>query len=651
MHFKKEIRVQTILFTAARILEAMDSSIDPCVDFFEYACGSWNRVNVIPDDRSSFNTFAKLRDRLQVQMKDLLQVPVSEKDNEATRKAKYLYVSCVNETLIEQRGLEPVITLLDELGGWPVVGNGAWKEEEFDLIDLLVKLRLYNNKLLIDQWVGADDKNSDVNVIQLDQSELGMPDRDYYLKGLDDPSVKVYEKFAVSVAVMMGANETLAKAEMKEMINFEIELANITTPREDRRDSELLYNRMTVKDLKTRIPSFDWLRYLEMIFSYVNLTINETEVVVVYAPEYLEKLMTLLANTSNRTIVNYLQWRIMMNRVTNLADKHRETRKEYHKTIYGSETERARWRDCVDYVNDNMGDAVGRLFVGMHFDEDAKKSALEMIHDIRAAFNELLEEVDWMDHTTRVVAREKADAIAEKIGYPQYILNDTVLEEEYKHVEFDPDTYFENVLENIHGIAISNLEKLREPVDKTKWSTTPVVVNAFYSSAKNQIMFPAGILQPPFYSKGYPKSLNYGGIGMVIGHEITHGFDDRGRQYDKDGNLKQWWDDEVIEKFKKEAQCIVEQYGNFTLEIGVNLNGIQTQGENIADNGGLKEAFRAYEKWAASQGKEEPLLPGLLHLNHKQLFFLNFAQVWCGTMRPEAAVNRVRTGVHSPGRY
>lgn len=637
---------------AARLLESMDTAVDPCDDFFEYSCGSWNRLNDIPDDRSSYNTFAKLRDIIHVQLKDLLQQPRTEQDSEGTLKAKRLYQSCVNESLIDERDLDPVYVLLEELGGWPITGTNLWKEEEFDLISLMVKLRLYNNKILVDQWVGPDDKNSEVNIVQLDQAELGMPSREYYMKGHEDVGVQVYEQFAINVAILFGANESNAEREIREMIDFEIELANLTTPQELRRDNELLYNKLTALELQERIPKFNWIRYLSEVFQQVNLTFNASEEIVVYAPEYLSNMVDLITNTSNRTLVNYLIWRIMMNRVTNLPDKYRELRKEYHKTIYGSETERSRWRDCVSYVNDNMGNAVGRLFISKHFDENAKKSALEMIGDIRVAVNELLDEVEWMDEETKIVAQEKANAMAVKIGYPGYILNNTALDEEYTNVNFHPDTYFENVLENIRGIAISNLQLFHQPVDKSMWSTTPAVVNAFYSSAKNQIMFPAGILQPPFYSKGYPKSLNYGGIGMVIGHEITHGFDDRGRQYDKDGNLKQWWDDQVIEKFKEQAQCMIDQYGNYTIDpVGIHLNGIQTQGENIADNGGLKEAYRAYQKWKAEHKQGEPRLPGLSNFNHDQLFFLNFAQVWCGTMRPQAILNRVRTGVHSPGRF
>ncbi|XP_064611411.1 neprilysin-like isoform X2 [Liolophura sinensis] len=639
---------------SARLMSSMNPHANPCDDFFEYACGTWNKLNVIPEDKPSYNTFSKLRDDLQVVLKELLEVRISPDEGEATKKAKYLYQSCVNETLIDSRGLNPAFTLLEEFGGWPVVNGSDWDETSFDLVKLLAKLRLYNNKILIEQWVGSDDKQSDTNIIQIDQPELGMPSRDYYLKGRDDAVVKTYEDFARQVAIFLGAEPERAAREMKQMVDLEVALANITIPQDQRRDSEALYNKMTVGELADNITGFDWRQYLNLLFNEANMTIEDSEEVVVYAPQYLIGLMNILEETDNRTLANYLIWRIMMNRVNNLPEKYRSVKKEYNKVIFGSKAERARWRDCVTFVNDNMGNAVGRLFIEEHFDEGAKHSALDMIAHIRHSFYELLEEVTWMNDETRRVAKDKAEAISEKIGFPEYIKNNTALDYDFGDLEFDPNKYFENILANIKSMALNNLKKLREPVDRTRWSTTPAVVNAFYSSPKNQIMFPAGILQPPFYSKGYPKSLNFGGIGMVIGHEITHGFDDRGRQFDKNGNLKQWWSNEVIERFKDAAQCIVDQYSNFTLEeVGMNLNGIQTQGENIADNGGLKEAYRAYSNWVKNErdGQEEPRLPGLENFSHEQLFFLNFAQVWCGTIRPQEALNRIRTGVHSPGRF
>ncbi|XP_076451583.1 neprilysin-1-like [Babylonia areolata] len=637
---------------ASRLLSAMDSTIDPCEDFFEFACGSWNKINIIPDDRADYNTFTKLGDDVQGMLKDLLEEPVTGKDSQATTKAKNLYASCLNETLIDLQGLEPIKKLVEELGGWPVVEGAAWRDDDVNLMDLIIKLRHYNNKILIEQWVSADDKNSEVNIIQLDQPDLGMPSPDYYLKSEDASFLKVYEKYARDVAILFGADQDTARRQIQDLVELEVKLANITIPLEERRDNEKIYNRMTVKKLQEYIPGFDWLRYLQKLFAPVNIEIKETEEVVVYAPTYLKDMVDIYHSTDKRTLVNYLIWRIMMNRVINLPRKYRVIKKDYYKTVFGSESERSRWRECVSYVNDNMGNAVGRLFVEKHFDETSKSTALEMIHNIREAFYELIEEADWMDEPTRIVAREKAEAVVEDIGYPDSILDDTTLNEEYADVTYSRVRYFENVLANLRHITIANFKQLREPVDRTKWSTFPAVVNAFYSSTKNQIMFPAAILQPPFYSKDYPKSLNYGGIGMVIGHEITHGFDDKGRQFDKDGNLIQWWDDHVIKRFKERAQCIIDQYSNYTVkEVNAQVNGIQTQGENIADNGGIKEAYRAYRRWVQDRGEEEPRLPGMLSYTHDQLFFINFAQVWCGAMRPEAAINRIRTSVHSPGRY
>ncbi|KAL8599693.1 hypothetical protein ACOMHN_064139 [Nucella lapillus] len=635
---------------ASRLLSAMDGNVDPCDDFFEFACGRWNKINIIPDDRADYNTFSKLGDDVQGMLKELLEEPVTDKDLKATTKAKNLYASCLNETLIDLQGLEPIQQLVAELGGWPTVEGPSWREDgAHHVMDLIVKLRHYNNKVFIEMWVSADDKNSEVNIIQLDQSELGMPSPDYYK---DQSFLDVYEAYARDVAILFGADKESARRDIQRMVQLEIHLANITIPLEERRDNEKIYNRMTIKKLQEDIPGFDWLRYLQQLFSPVDVTLTDREELVVYAPGYLRDMVHILRNTDTRTLVNYLIWRIMMNRVINLPRKYRVIKNDYFKMVYGSESERSRWRECVSYVKDNMGNAVGRLFIEKHFDETSKSTALEMIHNIRDAFHGLIEQADWMDEPTRKKAREKAEAIVEDIGYPDSILKDDSLNEEYGDVNYSRVQYFQNVLSNLRYITVANFKQLREPVDRTKWSTFPAVVNAFYSSTKNQIMFPAAILQPPFYSKGYPKSLNYGGIGMVIGHEITHGFDDKGRQYDKDGNLIQWWDDLVIKRFKHRAQCIIDQYSNYTIkEVNTQVNGIQTQGENIADNGGIKEAYRAYQEWVKQRGEEEPRLPGMLSYTHEQLFFINFAQVWCGAMRPEAAINRIRTSFHSPGRY
>jgi len=339
---------------------------------------------------------------------------------------------------------------------------------------------------------------------------------------------------------------------------------------------------------------------------------------------------------------------VVMDLMPYLPPNFQKPRAMFRKVLLGVLAERSRWNMCVEWSNKEMGMAVSSLFVKDHFKHESKVVALEMIHGIREAYNELLAENHWMDEETREVAKDKANSMNERIGYPDYILNSSALIEEYDNISLQQNSFLDNIINLNKMEATKNLRRLGTTVNKDKWSTSPAVVNAFYSPNKNDIVIPAGILQPLFYSKNFPKSLNYGGIGVVIGHEITHGFDDKGRQFDKHGNLQQWWNNATISRFRIQAQCIVDQYNEYKLEaIDLNVNGKMTQGENIADNGGLKQSYRAYKKWVHLNG-EESLLPGL-NLTHEQLFFLNYAQIWCGSMRPEDAETKLMSSVHPPG--
>ncbi|KAH8041681.1 hypothetical protein HPB51_017483 [Rhipicephalus microplus] len=379
------------------------------------------------------------------------------------------------------------------------------------------------------------------------------------------------------------------------------------------------------------------------------MEIPPTEEVVIYAPRYIKQMSHLLHSTPKRVVANYILWRFISKLVGSLDKRFVDKQQEYYGAIYGTQSTPPRWKSCTLLVNKKMGMAVGALFVRRHFNEQSKKKAEEMISDIKAAFLEILTNVDWMDNETREVARKKAEFMTQKIGYPEFISTPEELDKEYE-VEFRPDTYFENIIKSLRHTALKIATKLRNSVDKNEWVTYPAVVNAFYTRSKNFISFPAGVLQPPLYHHHYPKSVNYGGIGVVIGHEITHGFDDKGRQFDQYGNLKQWWKPEALKLFHSKAQCMIDQYSRYVLpEVNMAVNGVNTQGENIADNGGVKQAFKAYKSSVERWGPE-PHLPGL-NLTHAQLFFLTYAQIWCGTTRPEHAVNTIRTGNHSPGRF
>ncbi|XP_046994837.1 neprilysin-1-like [Schistocerca americana] len=631
--------------TASSLLAAMDRSANPCVDFFQYACGTWNKKHVIPEDRSSISTFEVLADQLQVILKGVLEEPINELDSEATQKAKRFYNSCMNIQQIRRLGDEPLRGVLRALGGWPVTDE-RWAPPAFSVEVLLGRLRgEYNEGVLIEQWVGPDDKNSSVNILQLDQMTLALPSRDYYLKASSEGDLRAYHRYMTEVALLLGANASRAATELQSVIDFERRLANASLPEADRHDTSAIYRKLTLAELQAEVPQLNWLEYLN---AFLETDIDDQEPVVSYAMPYFIEMGRILQETERRVIHNYVLWRLVMDIMPHMIDDYQQKRVEFRKILLGILSERNRWSQCVEWTNKKLGMAVGALFIRDNFNHESKETALEMIHTIREAFNELLAENHWMDDETRAVAKEKADAMNERIGYPDLLTDPDELSKEYVMLNVTEDQFLVNILNVLRYDAYHNLQKLRQPVNKDKWSTEPAVVNAFYNPNKNDIVFPAGILQPLFYSQHFPKSLNYGGIGVVIGHEITHGFDDKGRQFDKDGNMMQWWNNATVRAFRERAQCIIDQYSRYKLdEVGLFVNGRMTQGENIADNGGLKQSFRAYRKWVSRHG-EEPLLPGI-NLTHDQLFFLNYAQIWCGSMRPEDALTKIRSSVHSPG--
>ena len=389
------------------------------------------------------------------------------------------------------------------------------------------------------------------------------------------------------ISILLGANDTTAAETMGEVLEFEKALANISIDEVERYDTGQWYTKLSVGDLILAVPEYDWITYLNTIGPG---TFSKTDQVVCYAMPYLKALGQVLRTTDLRLVYNYMMWRVVMDLVPFLPPPYQVPRAQFRRVLLGVLADRNRWSQCVEWTNKKMGMAVGSLFVKNHFNHESKIVALEMIHGIRESFNELLMENHWMDDATRQVAKDKADSMNERIGYPDYLENATELAMEYGNISLSPHKFLENIFIILNMEADKNFAKLGKAVNKNRWSTAPAVVNAFYSPNKNDIVFPAGILQPLFYSRHFPKSLNYGGIGVVIGHEITHGFDDKGRQFDKHGNLKQWWNNVTIEKFRGQAQCIIDQYSEYKLPgIDLQINGRMTQGENIADNGGLKQ--------------------------------------------------------------
>uniref|UniRef100_A0A8C2CTD7 Neprilysin n=1 Tax=Cyprinus carpio TaxID=7962 RepID=A0A8C2CTD7_CYPCA len=652
--------------SASRLIENMDPTVNPCDNFYQYACGGWLKKNIIPETSSRYSTFDILRDELEVVLKGVLEREKSGSSSSLT-KAKVLYRSCTNESLIERRDGTPLLTMLPDVFEWPIATDDwdtnygmNWRAE-----DAIAKLNeKYGKQVLISFFIGTDDRDSNAHIIHFDQPVLGLSSRDYYVcTGPYEEACVTYENFMTDLAKLirtdrdLEVNDTNIRQEVARVMMMEKEIANATDTPEDRNNPVLLYNKMPLETLNNNFTLefdsrvFNWTLFTNKIMDTVGFPITDSEEVIVYAPNYFKRLNPVLAKYTKRDIQNYMVWRFVMNLVVGLSRKYRETRKAFRKAIYGTTAEPAVWRQCAIYVNNNMENAVGRLYVEEAFAGDRKDMMDEMITNIREVFVSNLDDLAWMDAETKKAAEEKARAIRERIGFSESIMNNTILDQEYQDLSYNAEEYFENILKNLEFGQKKRLKKLRVKVNKEEWITGAAVVNAFYSSSRNQIVFPAGILQPPFFGKGQPWSLNYGGIGMVIGHEITHGFDDNGRNFDKDGHLKDWWTSSSTKKFHELSKCIVDQYGSYSWDLanGQNLNGNNTLGENIADNGGIRQSYQAYQNYVKKHGKEAPL-PGI-NLSHEQLFFLNFAQIWCGTHRPEHAVNSIKTDVHSPGKF
>ncbi|XP_031344609.1 neprilysin-2-like isoform X1 [Photinus pyralis] len=639
--------------TAADVLNNMDQTVDPCDDFYQFACGNFIQKTNIPDDKSSVTSFSVISDLLQEQLRTMIEEPVKPREPKPFVLLKRVYKSCMNKTAIESDGLTTIKSILKDLGGWPVLEGPKWEEGKFNWRQSVYKFRKagYSVDYFLDFSIGIDFKNTSRRVIDIDQGALGLR-REFLIKGLDDKLVRAYYDYMVDIAVIFGADTEVAKKELKESLDFEIKLANISLPSEKRRNASLLYNPMSVADLQLKFHSIPWLEYLNSVLDLPEIKIKNTDMVIISVPSYITELEKLLSNTPKRIQANYVMWRAAASSVSYLTEQLRQRQLRYSTILSGRTERESRWKECVDIAAGSLSIAAGALYVRKYFHEDARQNAIEMVSDIRNEFIDILKTVEWMDNVTRKHALEKAATMTSHIAYPDELLSDQKLEEFYGGLDFKSDHYLRTMLSlTLFGTEYS-FKRLTMPVNKTEWIThgRPAVVNAFYSAIENSIQFPAGILQGVFFNNDRPRYMNYGAIGFVIGHEITHGFDDQGRQFDKDGNLVDWWASSTKEAFNKKAQCIIDQYGNYSIpEIGLNLNGINTQGENIADNGGIKEAYVAYSKWVKRNGKE-PRLPGLNYTGH-QLFWISAANVWCSKTRLEEIKQLVVIDGHSPDKF
>jgi len=610
------------------LLSSMDPSADPCQDFYRYACGGWLDTTERPADQARWvRSFSVINERNQQVVRGLLEDAAADPaGTPARRRIGEYYSACMDEAAVDAAGTAPLAPWLERIEGVEDAGS---------LMRVTGELFRIGVEPLFGIATIADFAQPDTNIAFTFQGGLGMPERDYYVSE-DETKRELLEKYEAHVARMLGLlgeDDTAAKAER--IVAFETALAEMSRPATEMRQMEKLYNRMEVSGLQELTPDLPW----DAFFSAAGHP--QVEAMSVATPEFFEGLEPLIAETSWQELRTYLRWHLVNETAPLLPARFVEADFEFFgRELSGQPEIQPRWKRCVNATEGALGEDVGKLYVAERFAGDSKEIATEMIADIQTAFAGALPELSWMDEGTRGVAQEKADAVTDKIGYP-----DTW--RDYSDVETAPEAHFANSLAAREFAFDFEMAKIGEPVDKSEWGMTPQQVNAYYNPLYNEIVFPAGILQPPFFDRTFPAAMSYGAIGAVIGHELTHGFDDSGRKFDPEGRLRDWWDPAAVERFEERAQCVRDLYSGYQVEDGVFVNGELTAGENIADIGGLKQAHAAYELWEGRHGA-----PDLdTDLTSEQVLFVAFGQVWCSLVSEEFERMQVTVDSHSPGRF
>lgn len=616
---------------AESVLSAIDASVDPCTDFYQYACGGWLNTTEIPADRAMWGrSWSTIDTRNEELLRAALDAAARDPGGDALKAQLGGYWgACMDEAAVNARGLSPLAPQLARIDG---AGSVA------DLAVITGELQAAGMNPLFDLWVSPDFKDPNLNILHVVQGGLGMPDREYYLSA-EEPYVSVraaYAGYLTTILGKLGVPADQAGTQAAAIIALETKLAENSLPNDQLVDPEKLYHRMERDGLVQLAPGFDWVGFLKGT-GYPDLAqIN------VATPDFVKALPGVLSATELATLKAYLRVQLVSELSGALSsDVEQAAFDFYGKTLYGLPEMKPRWRRCLDATEGAMGEALGQLYVAQAFAGASKDEANRMIKGVEAAFEAGLPELAWMDDATRARAVEKARAVTNKVGYPDKW-------RDWSGLRVVPGDYFASSLSARRFNTRYELDKVGGPVDRGEWGMPPHMVNAYYNPLNNEMVFPAGILQPPMFSGDAPRAMNYGAMGMVMGHELTHGFDSSGRKFAPDGRMTEWWDPAAEARFEEAAKCVSTQYSGYEVLPGLMLNGELTLTENIADAGGLKASYRAYQRWVAESGGEPAAVRGL---SNEQLFFVSFAQAWCVKARPETERVLALTDTHSPPRY
>src|SRR5713226_195184 len=614
---------------------SMDASVDPCTDFYTYSCGGWIRKNPIPPDQTSWGVYSKLEDENKLVLRAILEGAAKPEPgrNPVTQKIGDYYAACTDEKAIEAAGMKPVQKDLDRIAGLHS------KEELAALLGVMVSLYRdpsSSRSTLFRFTSDQDYKDSTQVIAEADQGGLGLPDRDYYLK--DDPKSaelrKAYLAHVQKMFELLGDKPEVAAGQAQIVMRIETALAKGSLTRVERRDPQKLYHKMGVQELQALSPSFPWKTY----FSGVGLA--SVSSLNVATPEFFKAVNQQIEKEDLANWKTYLRWHLVHSNAPFLSSAIVNADFEFYgKTLRGTQEVEPRWKRCVGYVDDHLGEALGQAYVERAFRPEAKQRALKMVRQIEDAMQRDIEALPWMSPATKQRALEKLHAVANKIGYPDKW-------RDYSALAVDRNDELGNVLRARAFEFHRQLAKIGKPVDRGEWDMTPPTVNAYYNPQMNDINFLAGTLQPPVFDPNSDDAPNYGDTGATVGHELTHGFDDEGRQFDAQGNLRDWWTPEDAKQFEQRASCISDQYSQYVVVDDIKINGKLTLGEDVADAGGLILAYMAWQDETKGQ-KLEPIEG----FTPEQRFFIGYGQSWCTSTRDETKRLRATGDPHSPEKY
>ena len=608
-------------------LANLDKTVDPGNDFDAFANNGWKKLNPLPGDRARFGSFDQLSEVAEKQMNELVKETAASKNEKGSvaDKTATLFNLGMDSVKLENQGITPLKPYLED------IEKIASME---DVETAIAKLHSLGFSPMFKLYGSTDAKNSSMVIAQLSQSGIGMADRDYYVN--DDPRSKdLREKYILYIGKifkLMGVEEAISMKYAETIMKMETRLAKASMTRLERRDPHKTYNKTTTKGLIELSPSFNWNRY------FVSQGVGDPGEINLNQPEFLREVSAMLKDVPVDDWKTYLRWNVVNNSASYLSDSFVNTHFDFYgRAMSGTEQMRPRWKRVLETTSEALSEAIGQLYVAKYFPAEAKERMVKLVENLRISLGERIKNLEWMGPDTKVKALEKLNAINVKIGYPDKW-------RDYSKLEISDDSYLANVIRSNQFETAFNYSKINKPVDKTLWGMSPQTVNAYYSSSMNEIVFPAAILQPPFFFLKGDDAVNYGAIGVVIGHEMSHGFDDQGRKFDKVGNMTDWWNPEDSQRFEERTKVLVDQFNGFVVLDSIHADGKLCLGENIADLGGLNISYQAYKL----ASKETKSIDGF---TPDQRFYLAYAHVWAQNIRDKEILRRTKEDPHSLGKY